>query len=193
MYQGFKVEVRDLRARNVMEKNWSSTSLPYVLPSADGQPDAWTQETAGEQATQELREVAEVTPPPEVAAALGLPDGERVVVRRRIMRRAGRPVELTDSYYPLSIAADTGLGEHRKIKGGAPTLLASLGHRPGHVVEDIEVRTTTPAEREALELREDEPVLILLRATRSQTGAPMEASLMTMRRGARLRYQIEVD
>lgn len=176
-----------------MGKNWSSTSLPYVLPNVDGQPDAWTQETAGEQATQELREVAEVALPPEVSAALELPDGERAIVRRRIMRRAGRPVELTDSYYPLSIAAGTGLAEPRKIKGGAPTLLASLGHHPGRVAEDIEVRTTTPAERAALGLDQDEPVLILLRATRSQTGAPMEASLMTMRRGTRLHYEIEVD
>lgn len=176
-----------------MEKNWSSTSLPYVLPNADGQSDAWTQETADEHATQELREVVEVVPPPEVSAALELPNGQPAIVRRRIMRRAGRPVELTDSYYPLSIASGTGLAEHRKIKGGAPTLLASLGHRPGRVVEDVEARTTTPAERTALELDQDEPVLILLRATRSQTGAPIEASLMTMRRGARLHYEIEVD
>lgn len=176
-----------------MEKNWSSTSLPYVLPRSDGQPDAWTHETAREQATQELVEVAEVVPPPEVSAALELADGERAVVRRRIMRRDGRPVELTDSYYPLSIASGTALAEHRKIRGGAPTLLAALGYHPGHVVEDIEVRATTPAEQAALELDQDEPVLILLRSTRSQADAPMEASLMTMRRGARLRYEIEVD
>lgn len=176
-----------------MRKKWSSTSLPYVLPANDGQPDAWTQETAGEQATQELTEVGEVVPPQAVAEALGLPEGGKAVVRRRLMRRDGRPVELTDSYYPLSIAAGTGLAEHRKIKGGAPTLLASLGHLPEHVAEDIEVRATTPSERAALELTEDEPVLVLLRTTTSRAHVPMEVSLMTMREGARLRYEIEVD
>lgn len=176
-----------------MKKMWSSTSLPYVLPAAHGQSDAWTRETGGEQATQELTEVAEVVPPKAVADALGLAASEKVVVRRRLMRRGGRPVELTDSYYPLSIAAGTGLADHRKIKGGAPTLLASLGHLPGRVAEDIEVRATTPAERAALELTEDEPVLVLLRTTTSRAHVPMEVSLMTMREGARLRYEIEVD
>lgn len=137
--------------------------------------------------------MGEVVPPRAVAAALGLIEGEAAVVRRRLMRRDGRPVELTDSYYPLSIARGTGLAERRKIRGGAPTLLAALGHHPGHVVEDVEVRATTPAERAALELGEGEPVLVLLRTTRSRAGVPMEASLMTMKQGARLRYEIEVD
>lgn len=176
-----------------MGKNWSSTSLPYVLPKAGSQPDAWTQETAGQQATQELLEVAEVIPPHEVAVALGLEAGDRAVVRRRIMRREGRPVELTDSYYPPTIAIGTALAERRKIKGGAPTLLASLGHLPGRIAEDVEARTTTPAERVALELDEDEPVLILRRTTTSRAHVPMEVSLMIMLRGARLRYEIEVD
>jgi DNA-binding GntR family transcriptional regulator len=175
-----------------MEKKWRSTSLPYVLPAADGQPDAWTQETAGQQATQELTEVTEIVPPPEISAALGLAEGERTVVRRRIMRRDGRPVELTDSYYPLPIADGTALSERRKIRGGAPTLLAALGHYPGRITEDVTARAATPAEQAALELDKDEPVLILLRATRSQADLPMEASLMTMRQGARLCYEIEV-
>jgi DNA-binding GntR family transcriptional regulator len=176
-----------------MRKNWSSTSLPYVLPKTAGQSDAWTAETVGQSASQELVEVTEVTPPPAVANALGLKAGEQAVVRRRVMRREGRPVELTDSYYPLTIATGTALAERRRIRGGAPTLLASLGHHPGRVVESIEVRTATLAEQEALDLGEAEPVLILLRTTTSRAHAPMEVSLMTMREGARLQYEIEVD
>lgn len=174
------------------EKKWRGTSLPYVLPNTEGQPDAWTQETAGQKATQELIEVAEVIPPREVASALGLGDTDRVIVRRRIMRRNGRPVELTDSYYLLSIATGTALAEHRKIKGGAPTLLASLGHHPAEVAEDVTVRITSAAERAALELAEDAPVLALLRTTTSQAREAIEVSMMTMLPGAKLHYEIEV-
>ncbi|MFC9268965.1 UTRA domain-containing protein [Streptomyces zhihengii] len=176
-----------------MEKKWSSTSLPYVLPASAGQADAWTRETSGERASQELTEVSEVVPPSAVTQALGLADDEKAVVRRRVIRRDGRAIELTDSYYPLAVATGTALAVKRKIKGGAPTLLASLGYEPGHVTEEIQVRSTTAAEREALELDHDEPVLILLRATTSRTQVPMEVSLMTMREGARLHYEIEVD
>ncbi|HWO68322.1 MAG TPA: UTRA domain-containing protein, partial [Umezawaea sp.] len=56
---------------------------------------------------QRLREVAEVEPPREVAEALSVAEGELVVVRRRVMSLDGRPVELTDSYYPVAIARGT--------------------------------------------------------------------------------------
>ncbi|WP_069751624.1 GntR family transcriptional regulator [Streptomyces sp. EN16] len=175
-----------------MKKNWSSTSLPYVLPKSAGQADTWSDDTSGQQTSQHLIEVAEVAPPARIASALSLQQGERAVVRRRLMKRGNRPVELTDSYYPLAIAAGTALADKRKIKGGAPTLLAELGYRPRHVVEEVESREPSASEISSLQLEPGEPVLILCRLTTSQDGNPMEASLMTMRRGAILRYEIEV-
>lgn len=172
-----------------MEKIWRSTSLPYVLPNAEGQVDAWTQASG----TQELLEVGEVVPPTDVAAALHLAAGEPVIVRRRLMRANGTAVELTDSYYPSSIARGTLLAEHRKIRGGAPTLLASLGHRPGRVEEDVEVRLATPAECAALGAPSGEPVMVLSRTTVSQDDQPIEVSRMVMRSGSRLHYEIEVN
>ncbi|MFE7106606.1 UTRA domain-containing protein [Streptomyces sp. NPDC057575] len=176
-----------------MEKNWSSTSLPYVLPKPSGQADAWTDDTSGQPTSQHLIEVAEVIPPTRISVALGLNEGQRVVVRRRLMKRGGQPVELTDSYYPLPVAAGTALAAKRKIKGGAPTLLAELGYRPRHVIEEVGTREPTDSEISNLQLMDGEPVLILFRLITSQDGHPMEASLMTMRRGALLRYEIEVD
>ncbi|MFJ6363467.1 UTRA domain-containing protein [Streptomyces globisporus] len=175
-----------------MEKNWSSTSLPYVLPKSDGQADTWSDDTSGQPTSQHLLEVAEVTPPARIASALALGQGERAVVRRRLMKRGDRPVELTDSYYPLTVAAGTALAEKRKIKGGAPTLLAELGYLPRHVTEEVETREPSASEIASLELEPGEPVLVLCRLTTAQNGSPMEASLMTMRRGAILRYEIEV-
>lgn len=172
-----------------MEKKWRSTSLPYVLPNPEGRADTWSQASG----TQELIQVGEVAPPADIAAALRLRDGEPAVVRRRLMRADGVAVELTDSYYPPTIARGTQLAEHRKIRGGAPTLLASLGHPPGRVEEDVEVRLATAAECAALEAPAGEPVMVLSRTTVSQDDQPIEVSRMVMRSGSRLHYEIEVN
>jgi GntR family transcriptional regulator len=97
---------------------WVSTSQQYLAP---WQGDAWGQEAAatGGVGEQRLLNVAEEASAPEVASALGLQPGEPVIVRRRLMLLDGKPVELTDSYYPLAIADRTLLAETRKIPGRA--------------------------------------------------------------------------
>ncbi|MEZ0074451.1 GntR family transcriptional regulator [Planotetraspora sp. GP83] len=176
-------------------EKWVGSSASYVSPRAAGQTDAWTEELAvnGRQGSQLLREVAEVVPPLLVAGALRLPEGETAVVRRRVMLVDERPVELTDSYYPLSVAAGTGLAAARKIPGGAPTLLAQLGHVPSEVIEDLTVRPATAAEAEALGLEEGAPVILLVRLVRSADGVPFEVSVMTMvPEGRHFRYSLKV-
>jgi DNA-binding GntR family transcriptional regulator len=169
-----------------------SDSLAYVAPRSDGQTDAWTEE-AQQRGGQLLAEVAEVDPPELVANALGLAASEKAVVRRRIILLDGAPIELADSYYPLSIARGTGLAEKRKIKGGAPTLLTELGYRAAHASEDLEFREADNAERAALELPEGANILTLLRTTSAEDGSPFEVQLMTMKAPRRLHYEIEVD
>jgi DNA-binding GntR family transcriptional regulator len=125
---------------------------------------------------------------------LALDPGETAVVRRRLMRLDGEPVEIVSSYYPRAIAAGTALAEHRKIKGGAPTLLAQLGRTACRVIEDVEARTPTEPERAALSIDAAEPVLVLSRLTLSRNDEPTEVSVMVMKASERrLRYEIEVD
>lgn len=174
-----------------MSAKWTSTSTPYLLPRRPGEVDAWTQE-AGPRGTQRLIEVATKVPPVEVAESLGLAAGEGAVVRRRVMALDGHPVELTDSYYPQRVAAGTQLAEHAKIRGGAPTLLRSLGHEAYRVAEEVEARAATPGEAEALDLEPGTPVLTLLRVTYSSSEQPIEASLMVMKGPHRLRYEMEI-
>jgi GntR family transcriptional regulator len=166
----------------VDEQTWTDVSAPYLTPRVDGQSDAWTEETArqGRQGTQELREVVEAVPPAEVARALGLPEGEPAVIRRRTMRLDGRPFELTDSYYRRAIAAGTPLAEPKKIKGGALAVLAEQGKRPRRIREDVSTRPATDLERALLELDDSQWVLILFRATMAEDGTPIEVSVMTM-------------
>lgn len=171
---------------------WVSVSAPYVTPRAAGSGDEWAAEAAqqGRAGTQRLLEVAEVVPDVEISAALKTPPGEPVVVRRRVMELDGEPVELTDSYYPASIARGTRLAEARKIRGGAVTLLAELGYNVAPPAEDVYADKSTARQRELLNLDEGEPVLILFRRLDSEQGLPVEVSVMTMLRGRRLRYQL---
>ncbi|MYU20791.1 UTRA domain-containing protein [Streptomyces sp. SID8352] len=169
-----------------------SDSLAYVAPQEAGQADAWTRE-AGKRGGQQLAEVAEVIPPTIVAAALRLSPGETAVVRRRLILLGGEVIELADSYYPGAVARGTPLAERRKIKGGAPTLLAELGYEARHVSEDLEFRAAQEAELRALALPAGASVLSLLRTSVTEDGAPFEVQHMVMKAPRRLHYEIEVD
>ncbi|MDG4790739.1 UTRA domain-containing protein [Micromonospora sp. WMMD1102] len=144
--------------------------------------------------SQRLLNVGEIVPEAEIAEALEIGVGSHAVVRRRLMLFDGRPVELTDSYYPLPIAQGTALAEPRKIKGGAITLLGELGHLPVQVREDVYARRPSETERETLGLSDHEWVLGLSRLSKTADGRPVEVSVMTMVPwGRRLRYELSID
>jgi len=175
---------------------WTSVSTPYVRPRQPEERDAWTVEAAsqGHVGTNELREVAQVQPPPEVAEALNLTRGELALVRRRLVLLDGEAVELADSFYPLTIARATPLAEPRKIRGGAVTLLASLGLHPSRVIETVSARPATEQERDLLRLGLHEWVLTLTRVTHAEDGRPFEVTVMTMiPAGRELRYEMTVE
>ncbi|MFJ5784224.1 GntR family transcriptional regulator [Streptomyces hydrogenans] len=171
---------------------WIAETAPYLAPREPGRTDAWTEQAArrGRRGGQRLLHAGEVEAPDAVRTALGLPAGERVVVRRRLILLDDRPVELADSYYPLAVASGTALAEPRKVPGGAVTLLAELGYTGAQVVEDVSADLASAEERERLQLPEGGAVLRLLRLTRTADGAPMEASLMVMPGGRRLTYRL---
>lgn len=175
-------------------QTWEAESTPYLQPQHKSSGDTWAEEAArrNRRGTQRIAEVRELDPPPAIAAALELEPGQAAVVRRRIMYLDGQPVELTDSYYPAAIARTTRLAEQRKIPGGAVTLLAELGHAIREVVENVTVDLPAPETRRALALPEGEPVLILTRTSYTTSRRPVEVSTMTMPRGHRLTYRMQV-
>jgi GntR family transcriptional regulator len=141
--------------------------------------------------TQRIVFAGEVTPPSEVAEALAVPAGERVVLRRRIILLDDVLVEVADSYYPLYVAQGTRLAEASKIPGGAVSLLAELGHATKSTVEDVSARLPTSDECELLGTTAGEPVLILFRVVFADERRPVEVSIMTMiAKGRHLRYQL---
>ncbi|MFC4036377.1 GntR family transcriptional regulator [Streptomyces polygonati] len=178
-----------------MTSDWVSTSAPYVSPRRQGQGDAWSEEAAaqGRKGTQRIIRAGEIAPPEEVAALLGLDDDETSVVRRRIMYLDGEPTELADSYYPLSLAGGTPLADPAKIRGGAVTLLASLGHSPHRVREDVRARMPYPAEKAELALGDGEPVLCLTRLVLDAAAVPFQVDVSVFPAARqRLRYEMKV-
>ncbi|MGW2613887.1 GntR family transcriptional regulator [Streptomyces sp. NPDC001500] len=174
---------------------WVSTSLPYLTPRLAGQGDAWAAEAAarGRRGAQRILHAGEAPAPAEVAELFGVPAGEPVVVRRRLILLDDEPSELTDTYYPLAIAGGTRLAGSAKIPGGALTLLAELGHVGALVREDVTAGMPDEEEREALGAAPGEPVLRLVRLTLDRDDRPIQVDRMVMPAlRQRLRYQIRI-
>lgn len=140
-----------------------------------------------------LISVAEVTAPPKVAAALGVGD-ELVILRHRMMLHGGEPVELSWSYYPAKLARGTDLGRKARITGGAPRVLAELGHPMRNLEDLLTSRAPSEAEVAALNLPTGVPVLCQFRIIRDGSGAAVEVSELV--KGAHLyglRYRVSIE
>ncbi|MEW1794146.1 GntR family transcriptional regulator [Streptomyces niveus] len=151
-----------------------------MASAADDDPYPWLAETAkrGGEARSTLLDVTEVTPPADVAAALRLPADGTAVLRRQVLTLDGDPVELVHAYYPPHIARGTPLAEHRRIKGGTPTLLTTLGHPPRLSVDHVSARIPTQEQYEALQLPGALPVLRTLRVVYGADERPVEVTVM---------------
>ncbi|MFB7914571.1 GntR family transcriptional regulator [Streptomyces sp. NPDC056061] len=174
---------------------WVSTSVPYLAEPSGARGDVWAAEAAGEgrRGSQRIAEAGEVAAPEAVAELLGVPVGQHVVTRRRIMYLDDEPCELTDTYYPLGIAGGTALAGTAKIRGGAIRLLAELGHVGVRVREDITARPATRHEQEKLWLTSGEPVLQLTRLTLDASDRPIQVDVMAMPpRRQKLRYEMRI-
>jgi DNA-binding GntR family transcriptional regulator len=170
-------------------------SSAYLAPPVGDGPDAWTAATADRHGTQQLLAVEEIDPPAAVAEALQLCNGQRVVVRRRLMFLDGHPVEIADSYYPAPLAAGTPLAENRKIKGGAPKAIAALGLVIAYADEAIVLdATATEDEAELLQTFTGTRVVRLFRIAYTGTDTPIEVTASVMLPAGRtLRHRLIVN
>ncbi|MEU0517977.1 GntR family transcriptional regulator [Streptosporangium sp. NPDC006007] len=131
----------------------------------------------------ELLEVGEVLPPPKVAEALMVESGGRALLRRRLLRHGERPVEISWSYYPLELAADTELAKPHRVRGGAPRVLAERGHPQRSFVDAVSARMPTTEEADLLALP-DVPIIRQFRVIYSDHDRPIEVSILV--KGAHL-------
>jgi GntR family transcriptional regulator len=170
---GASVSVRQHRQRTMRPAD-------FIAPAERGEPYRWIAlaNQRGWRASSKLLEVAEVHPPTDIAAALQLAEGGTAVLRRQVLMLDDEPAELVNSYYPSEIAVGTAMTEHRKIQGGTPTLLASLGYPPRRCVDLVSARIPTQEQYEALELPSELPVLRTFRVVFSNDERPIEATVM---------------
>ena len=124
----------------------------------------------------------------QVAAAFGIAKGDPVVMRHQLLLLDGEPVELVWSYYPVDIARGTRLAEDGRIRGGAATVLTELGFPPRNAVDQVGARLATVEEFVALKLPASMPVLRQFRVVSSDSGRPVEATIMVK---AGHRYEIQ--
>lgn len=176
------------------DDRWTGSSTPYIQ---SGQGDAWGKEAAqqGRSGSQRILSATEEPAPHAVAEALNLQPGAPVVTRQRLILLDDHPIEVARSHWPAAMAGGTPLASTGKIRGGAVTLLAQLGYRPGAVAEDVQTRPPTREEAEALQLTDNsEWVLTLTRTLKTPDGQPYEVSVMVSPgRIGRLHYAMEVD
>ncbi|MFI2003002.1 GntR family transcriptional regulator [Streptomyces sp. NPDC020330] len=170
---GASVTVREHRQRTIRP-------AAYMAPSASGEPYRWLTEAAnsGTRARSTLLDVTETEPPADIVDALALPPGGSAILRHQLLSIDDEPAELVASYYPLDIAEGTAITEFRRIPGGTPTLLASLGYPPRLSVDRVSARVATQEQYRLLRLPGDVPVLRTLRVVFSDDDRPIEATVM---------------
>jgi GntR family transcriptional regulator len=152
----------------------------FSQPAEQGGKYRWLEEAEkrGQRPTIELRTVAEVVASADIANALGLNPGERVVLREQLLSLDGEPCELVRSHYPLELARGTALADGKRIKGGSPTLLSTLGYPPIRTIDRVSAEEPTQEEYVVLHLPRQVAVLRTFRIVLSTDDRPIEATVM---------------
>jgi GntR family transcriptional regulator len=145
---------------------------PFVIDAA-----AYITPTPGRFRYQ-LLTVDNIAPPADIVDGLQLAPGATAIIRTRILFHDDHPVELSASYYPAEIAANSTLAKAAKIRGGAPQALAELGFPQRSFVDRISARPPTVEESETLDLPDGTPVIRQLRVIYSDNERPVEASVL---------------
>jgi GntR family transcriptional regulator len=151
-------------------------------------------EAQGRTACVEVAVIERVPAPAWVAERLLLRGGEQVLVRRNRYLADDEPVQLADTYLPLTIAADTELEREVPAAGGIYAALEQLGHRLRSIEEQVTARMPSPEETESLALAPGVPVLELRHTSVDQDGTAIEVthSILPADRNA-LTFELPVD
>ncbi|MDG4820161.1 GntR family transcriptional regulator [Micromonospora sp. WMMD956] len=142
---------------------------------ADRRRDTFSQqiEAQGKKARQ-VSTVETIPANAEIAAHLHLSTDEPVAVRRRVMYADDQPLQLGDSYYPLSIVQSSKIMDPADIIEGTDQVLEDLGHTPTRYEDEITWRMPSAEEATKLHLGPATPVGRLLRTSFDQNDQPIE-------------------
>ncbi|MGW5343970.1 GntR family transcriptional regulator [Streptomyces sp. NPDC004050] len=140
----------------------------------------WAADGKGHDPEVEFLGVSEEPAPSAVAAALGLPAGSAVCVRRRRFLLDGRPVMVATSYLDAALIAGTPIAEPDTGPGGIYARLAELGRELVRFREEIRSRMPGPEEVEALALVPGTPVVLVCRTAFAADGQVVEVNEMVL-------------
>jgi GntR family transcriptional regulator len=126
--------------------------------------------------TSQITHVGTEPAPTDIAALLGVDEGEPLFARRRILfDDTDTPVELSTSYFLPTLAQGTDLAQPHPIPGGLFQYVEQLtGRRYTRAQEYLTTRSPTPQEAQALQIESTVPVLRLLHAAYDADGQPLE-------------------
>jgi GntR family transcriptional regulator len=132
----------------------------------------------GQRPRQEIREVARIPAPADIALRLDLDAGTDVIIRRLTFWLEEMPAALHDSYFPADLAAGTPIERPRKIRGGAHALIEDpdgpIGRHIARSIDEIASRMPTASEARELRLPQGVPVFRILRTMYDSDGRPVE-------------------
>lgn len=132
----------------------------------------------GQRPRQEIREVARIPAPVEIALRLDVDEGTDVIVRRLTFWLEEMPAALHDSYFPSDLASGTSIERPRRIRGGARALIEDpngpIRRNIARSVDEIASRMPTAGEARELRLPPGVPVFRILRTLHDSDGHPVE-------------------
>ncbi|MBW3605320.1 MAG: GntR family transcriptional regulator [Actinobacteria bacterium] len=116
-----------------------------------------------------------VSAPADVAARMAIDEGTSVFIRERIVFAGGEPVEMSASYFPHDLAADSDLATDQPLASGVLRYIEDeLGRTYHHIQEELTARVPTPAEAETLRISSALPVIRVLYAAYDAAGQAIE-------------------
>ncbi|GAA2253346.1 GntR family transcriptional regulator [Streptomyces amakusaensis] len=145
----------------------------------EGSPFRADMRTLGKQGDWESRTEAKVPAPAEIAARLGVADGDLAVRTVYEFLADGRPVQLSTSWEPYELTAGTVVvlpegGPH--AGAGVVNRMAEIGITVSHAVEQPEPRRATAEEASLLGIQKGSLVTHIRRTYYSDQGRPVETA-----------------
>ncbi|PAZ09887.1 GntR family transcriptional regulator [Streptomyces sp. SA15] len=145
----------------------------------EGSPFRADMRAVGRQGDWESRSEAKVPAPAEIAARLGIAEGDPCVRTAYEFLADGRPVQLSTSWEPYDLTAGTlvVLPEGGPYAGaGVVNRMAEIGITVSHAVEQPEPRQATAEEASLLGIQKGSLVTHIRRTYYSDQGRPVETA-----------------
>jgi GntR family transcriptional regulator len=164
---------------------------------AGGSPFASDMAALGKRGTWESRTDAKVLAPADIAARLGIAEGDLCVRTAYEFLADGKPVQLSTSWEPYALTAGTLIvlpegGPHAGI--GVVRRMAEIGVTVTRAVEQPSPRTVTPEEAGLLGAQKGTLVTHILRTYYAEDGRPVETADIVVPAGlCEIVYEVPVN